>query len=515
MHILKKVCFIYVFVFIICLTGKCQQTMDSSNSQYRVRQCFHCEESTVFVCSTCERSLCGPCRTKHLHNLLTSHHETVVYRENIGKINIEEMCTVHHKLSCIFYCKTCKLPFCRICLMVHVRQLHTVLPIEWAYAEVKKTHSEIISSIKSEHLFYRRALLIEIQSDMKTLNTKMFSHKNLSKMLTKAHKLKQLIDKVVYERNKCELILQNQKKGSHIATIQRYEYKYEESAMKPTKFISFLKKNLSNIQFGLNFAQSSHLFLIESINVEDVKRFTCAFTLYDRGKRCVGHESLLELMPKPQLQQRLELTNASGCSHVSHVRPDRFWVSDNRTYLILFNANGTTQPLENKIHVYTDVYHLTGVHTVDKNNDLIYIDTKNQIKLLSNTDVNTLSVKDMENRWTYRCVYSSLLSGDLLVGMSNMDSTCSKITRYHLLEELVQTIQHDNRGNDLYVGPCYITENANGDVIVSDWKNGVVVTDNEGKHRFTFSEDPYGLVISPKGICTDPCRTYWSVFFIK
>lgn len=186
--------------------------MDSSNSQYRVRQCFHCEESTVFVCSTCERSLCGPCRTKHIHNLSTAHHETVVYRKNIGKINIEEMCTVHHKYSCVFYCKTCKLPFCRICSIVHESQLHNVLPIAWAYAEVKKTPSEIISSIRSEHLFYRRALLIKIQSDMKTLNTKMFSHKNLSKMLTKAHKLKQLIDKVVYERNKCELILQNQKK---------------------------------------------------------------------------------------------------------------------------------------------------------------------------------------------------------------------------------------------------------------------------------------------------------------
>lgn len=194
--------------------------MDCSNSQYRVRQCFHCEESTVFVCSTCERSLCAHCRTKHLHDLLTPHHGTVVYRENIGKINIEEMCMVHHKYSCVYFCKTCKLPICTICLMVHELQLHTVLPIKWAYAEVKKAHSEIISSIRSEHLFYRRPLLIKIQSDIKTINTKMFSHKNLSEMLTKAHKLKQLIDKVVYERNKCKLILQNQKIGSHIATIQ-------------------------------------------------------------------------------------------------------------------------------------------------------------------------------------------------------------------------------------------------------------------------------------------------------
>lgn len=166
---------------------------DSSNSQYRARQCFHCKESTVFVCSTCERSLCGPCRTKHIHNLSTAHHETVVYREHLGKINIEEICMVHHENRCDFYCKTCKRPVCSDCYIVH--RLHAVLPIERAYAEVK--NSNIISSIRSEHLFYRRALMIKIQSDIKALNTKLFSHKNLSEMFTKAHKLKQLIAKVV------------------------------------------------------------------------------------------------------------------------------------------------------------------------------------------------------------------------------------------------------------------------------------------------------------------------------
>lgn len=55
----------------------------------------------------------------------------------------------------------------------------------------------------------------------------------------------------------------------------------------------------------------------------------------------------------------------------------------------------------------------------------------------------------------------------------------------------------------MYVGLCYIIENVNGDVIVFDWKNGVVVIDNEGKYCFIFSEDLYGLVISLKGICID------------
>lgn len=97
-----------------------------------------------------------------------------------------------------------------------------------------------------------------------------------------------------------------------------------------------------------------------------------------------------------------------------------------------------------------------------------------------------------------------MLTGNLLIGMSNEDSNCSKIARHHWLGHQLQTIQYDTAGHELYFGPCYITENNNGDVIVSDWKKGVVVTDNEGRHRFTFTEDPYGYAISPKGICTDP-----------
>lgn len=486
--------------------------MDSSNPQCRVRQCFNCEESTVFFCSKCDQNLCGSCRRKHLHDLSTTHHDTVAYRVKLGEQDIEEMCRMHPYRKYIGYCETFKVPFCDYCMVEDIKlQLHPILPIGIAFhrilTELNQTPSHIISTITNEDLFYRRALMVEMQSDIKKLNTKMSSQKHLSNMSTKAQKLKQLIDKVVNDRNKCVWILQNQKMRSHIATIQKYEHRYEKSAIKPTKFISFLKTSLSNIQSGPKLAQSSHLSLTESINEENVIRFICAFTLSDRGKRRLGNESLLELMPRPELQQRLKLTDTSGCSHMSRVRPDQFWVSDNRNNLILLNKNGDIQKhFQNEI--YTHVYDLTGAHTVDRNNHLIYIDTNNQIIRFINREINTLYFEDNDNQWIYRCVFSSQLTGNLLIGMSNEDSSCSKITQYTIessyLGKLVQTIQYDNAGTELYVGPCYITENNNGDVVVSDWKNGVVVTDSRGRHRFTFKKDPYGSVVSPTGICTDP-----------
>lgn len=51
--------------------------------------------------------------------------------------------------------------------------------------------------------------------------------------------------------------------------------------------------------------------------------------------------------------------------------------------------------------------------------------------------------------------------------------------------------------------PRYITENNNGDVVVSDWLHGVVVTDRGGKHRFSFIRQSPGKNFMPQGICTD------------
>ncbi|XP_062599272.1 uncharacterized protein LOC134260739 [Saccostrea cucullata] len=103
--------------------------------------------------------------------------------------------------------------------------------------------------------------------------------------------------------------------------------------------------------------------------------------------------------------------------------------------------------------------------------------------------------------WQPLCVYFSPANGDLLVGMfSYVEETC-KVNRYNITGQYIQAIQHDNKGQRLYRGPKYIVENNNGDVIVSDF-NQVVVTDDEGKYRFTYTGIPSGSLI-PRGICTD------------
>lgn len=179
---------------------------------------------------------------KHLNDLSEPGHETVIYRDKPGNIDIEVMCMIHFGNDCICYCPTCKVPLCDDCKIEHEYwQCHDIIPINVVYSRWRSILSHFTSTIRSENICKSRVFMVEIQSDVEKLSTKLSTHKHLSKMFTKAQKLKQLIDKVVYDSNKCLLILQNQIMKSHIARIQKYENRYEESARKPTQFISFLK----------------------------------------------------------------------------------------------------------------------------------------------------------------------------------------------------------------------------------------------------------------------------------
>ncbi|XP_062569755.1 uncharacterized protein LOC134231801 [Saccostrea cucullata] len=109
------------------------------------------------------------------------------------------------------------------------------------------------------------------------------------------------------------------------------------------------------------------------------------------------------------------------------------------------------------------------------------------------------------------CICHSSFSGDLLV-MMRYDSDNPtinsevKFIRYNSKVQPVQTIHYDSSGQQLYREPFYITENHNGDIIVSDRREGVVVTDYKGKYRFTYNEPPNEMpsgFFMPSGICVD------------
>ncbi|XP_062570165.1 uncharacterized protein LOC134232224 isoform X2 [Saccostrea cucullata] len=203
------------------------------------------------------------------------------------------------------------------------------------------------------------------------------------------------------------------------------------------------------------------------------------------------------MMYRLALQKSVTVTGISRARHISRVTSDRVWINDIEN-LILTSITGK------KLHHLTDIYSDVGVHTVTRDGELLYIDKSGNInKLSTDNTVNILLIK-YTVPWKPQCVYSSLSTGDLLVGMRNTDSKTGKVLRYNSKGEIIQTIQFDNStGQGLYMEPIYITENRNGDVIVSDLDRGVVVTDHGVKHLFTYTGSPPRSGLSPLGTCTD------------
>ncbi|XP_061193734.1 uncharacterized protein LOC133201963 [Saccostrea echinata] len=203
------------------------------------------------------------------------------------------------------------------------------------------------------------------------------------------------------------------------------------------------------------------------------------------------------MMYRSVLQKSVTVPGVSVCNHITRVSSDRVWISDYKD-LILTNTAG------DKLHHLTDIGSYTGGHTVNNDGDLIYIDRQGNInKLSTDNTVKTTLIKYNTAPWRPRCVYSSPSTGDLLVGMYNTDTWIGKVVRYNSTGEHIQTKQYNNNtGQRLYRDPIYITENHNGDVIVSDLHR-VVVTDGGGSLRFSYTGPPSGSRLYPRGICTD------------
>ncbi|XP_056013672.1 uncharacterized protein LOC125673872 isoform X2 [Ostrea edulis] len=221
--------------------------------------------------------------------------------------------------------------------------------------------------------------------------------------------------------------------------------------------------------------------------------------LYDRRKKQVGNEQV-KLTSSPVLHTSFCVTGVSCVFHISRVMSDRVWVSG-RNNLILTDTTGVT------IHDLRDItsLYIGGIHTVNSSGELIYIDRDGNIKKLSVSNKIVTTLLERTLPWVPQCVYFSSATGDLVVGMCNMGT--GKVTRYNSIGQHILTIEHGNRGHTLYHILLHITENKNGDIIVSEWINynrgAVVVTERGGRHRFSYTGPPSRPPLIPLGICTD------------
>ncbi|XP_052693118.1 uncharacterized protein LOC128171376 isoform X2 [Crassostrea angulata] len=475
----------------------------TASSPYGVNQCSKCPGDTAYYCVSCPCDLCPQCKENHVKDLQTIDHNVVSHRDKINYIPTQEVCVRHPRHVYTKYCEPCQVPACNNC---QTHRKHTQIDVTTAYKTKRQQHRGTIHTIRSEALFYRPVLLPRIKTDFKTCYTE-FSLLQ-SEMLTKAQNLKELIDYVVYDllnnvlcyfdfKHRCKK--QKIKMIRHIVRLRRYEHRYVQPAFtfSALQFLSFTKTALPQIHLTLH---TSQLSMTESLNKEDVMESLSAIQITERGNRRVGNQCLLKLTSGAELHQSLTVTGVDRCYHISCVTSDRVWVSDLNN-LMLTDTTGVP------LHRVEDSCSGFGIHTVNSESELIYIDRNYNInKLSKDMKTTTTFIERTDSTWGPGCVYWSPSTRDLLVGMYNYDTKTGKVTRYNQSGQLTQTIQYHNTGRGLYSIPIYITENNNGDVVVSDCvglSDAVVVTERGGRHRFSYTGHPSGSRLEPLGICTD------------
>nr|XP_022340950.1 uncharacterized protein LOC111135302 isoform X1 [Crassostrea virginica] len=488
------------------------------STQVSFKHCSLCQGDTEYYCYGCQQDLCIQCKELHVIDLSTKNHEVTRYIERMKyppKDESEESGDPDNRDSSK-QVKSARSGNSEQVMCVRSRD-PVPLPVWLSPSERSGIHeielrqySERISYLRSETIYNRLVMLKEVRHDLET------GHKALTdRGLSMAEMIGQVptdeIEDVLAGDLEDRCIIQKARMTRHMTRLLQDVHKYEQfndiMVKKPIKFLRIMtrKHDSLKIQEKLHIQKDQEKLLTQRGKKEMVNmvvNLMKGMKLVETGKRqAPGTELLLTLMSSPVLQKSLSVTSVEDCSHISCVTPDRVWVSDYNNLILRDTATGK------QLHSVKDSLHSwTGIHTVNCDSELIYIDKdKHIIKLSSDMKTTTKLIKHTDTTWRPRCVYCSPSSGDLLVGMSRADTFTGKVMRYDNTGKHKQTIPHDdNTPHTLYKLPQYITENKNGDVLVSDlYRGAVVVLSGEGVHRFSYTGPPSGSVFFPRGICTD------------
>lgn len=320
-----------------------------TNSQCKVRQCSNCSSDADFLCKTCPCNLC-------FYELVTKEHVIVTFCE---KNSINKQVIKNHKI--FRFCKR-RRPYSQT---------------EWE--RKKQLICGIINNIRSEDLFYRRAMLTRIKPDFQECK------KDLSiiqlQMIKKAQKMKSRLDDLLIHKGisiikilKKKILWQIIDFKVSLCIKQEYEHIYEQSSSMPLEFIALMQTSMfCNSHFP------SHVKL--SINDSFNKKYiTNLFRnqIKDRRKQGVRNDFLLEVDACATKHETFLVKEVRRCDHISCLTLDCVWVSD-RSDLILSISKGEA------LVTIGDICELRcGIHTVNRNNEeLIYIDSDYNIRKLS------------------------------------------------------------------------------------------------------------------------------------
>nr|XP_022302853.1 uncharacterized protein LOC111110585 isoform X3 [Crassostrea virginica] len=452
------------------------------STQVSVKHCSLCPGDTEYYCYGCRQGLCIQCKKLHVVDLSTKHHTVTRYAEKPKYPPKQVKSSQSHDPKQVISAQKSGPPV-------------WLSPLEFSEIQWRRR----IYHLRGETIYYRSVLLEELRYDRKT-GHKAVTIRGQSKAEKRGQELKEMIDKVLAGDLEDRFIIQKTRMTRHMIKLLKYYHIYEKLGetmeTRPIKFLRIMTRKHS--------PQKDNMQPIITMLVNLMKEIRLVPSGIPRRE---GVDHLLTLLPSPVVHKTVILKDVCNCGHISTATPDRAWVSDDDNLILIDTALGVGDTL----HSRNDSLHeaVCGKHTVNYENELLYIDkNENIIKLCSDTKTTTIILKHTYSTKKPMCVYCSPSSGDLLVGLCERDTDSDTkvgaiIKRFDNTGKYKQTIPL-NDDNLLFRWPRFISENNNGDVVVSDWGlRAVVVTSGEGVRRFSYDGPPSGLRIDPGGICTD------------
>eukprot|EP00105_Crassostrea_gigas_P025283 XP_011445819.1 PREDICTED: uncharacterized protein LOC105341157 [Crassostrea gigas] len=503
--------------------------MEASTAQY-VLECGteDCENNCQFYCNHCHRELCEQCKDEHQKSPDTKSHEVVPFLQHKRLLPVDK-CKLHPTRNADILCNECNIPLCSKCTTMEEHFGHKFVDMEDIDAEKLAFCLEEISKIQEYFLPTSKELKTKTDEDGKEVKKTMDGIRNSIK--TEAKSLKDLVDKVTSD--KLEQANTIEKSLLKVLKQQRKTYddynKYLEKLLK--EFHGYLP--LSNFK-GLLSAkfENSKIQSIPETTKPVPPVFSAGQFTYDDVSRLLGKIDVPNIKPdkrkikpmatpstqlkptgkemkqdreKSDVKQTLSLSSSvtkvreytvpgvDSVFHISLGKSGRLWASDDSGNLVHTDLQG------DQLQKIQTSGRDQGYHTVTQDGDLIYTDGKNKVINRIKQD-NTITEFIKTGDWKPISIHSSHINGDILVGM--VKGREAKVTRYNKRGEEIQNIQRDNKGQEMYSYPHYITEKINGDIFTSElFKNAVVVVNKSGQHRFSYTGQ--GLWFYPYGICTD------------
>nr|XP_022340407.1 E3 ubiquitin-protein ligase TRIM71-like isoform X2 [Crassostrea virginica] len=489
-----------------------------------------CQQNGQFYCNACHQPLCEQCRNEHKKSPNTKNHDIVLYRHRKHQLPME-ICQDHPKRNVEIFCRECKTPICSKCCTMKEHKGHEFDDLEDIYAEKYALWQGEFSKIQKYFLPTSQDMKTDIKEDATQIKKIMESIRTSIK--AEAESLKNLVDEVTseniehthaMEKSLLEMLKSQETiYDDYIAYIWKMSDKFQEYLSITNQKLLFQSKTIKIQPIPETTKPIPPVFSAGQFNRDDITKLLSRVNIPNtkpEKRKIQPMEAVTTHMisTKKKLEQskeksNMKLTQSLSSSvtkvreysvpgvreayHVSVVKSGKLWVSDWRGNLVQTDLQGN--PLE-KIKT-SDGF---GYHTATQDGDLIYTGQyKRMIYRITPDKKITEFIKT--GGLMPLSVHSSRINGDILVGMYKDKE--AKVTRYSQAGKEIQNILRDNKGQELYSDPHYITENINGDICTSDHnKHAVVVVNKSGQHRFSYTGqgsefNPFGF--HPWGICTD------------